>query len=166
MAPLLCAIGIMSYPPRHILETLKSWSQAVSLAATRKICEYLLPEVRFAANEVSVGDTLIAFDPECGGFHLVCTMVAMALILGSNMVALAILVKVLIVAGLLAIALNIARIVSTLALTVFGYAEEALFEIHREIGHGFAFLGILAIIGVIRWFEGKLQVKSQVSSVC
>lgn len=163
MAPLLSALGIMSYPPRHVWEPLTAWSQSLCLAATRKICEYLLPEARFAANEVIIGETVIAFDPECGGFHLVCTMVAMALVFGSKIVALAMLFKVLIITGLLALVLNIARVVCILALTVFGYAEEALFEMHHEIGHGFAFLGILTSIGLIRWHERKFQVRSYVS---
>ena len=163
MTPFLSAIGIMSYPPRLVWEPLTAWSQSLCLAATQKICEYLLPEARFAANNVIVGETVIAFDPECGGIHLVCTMMAMALVFGSKIIAFTMLFKVVIITGLLALALNILRVVCILALTVFGYAEEALFEMHHEIGHRFAFFGILTSVGLIRWYERKFQVRSYVS---
>ena len=164
VAPFLCAVAVMAYPPRQVLEVLTSWSQSFCFAVTQRICAYLLPEARFAESEVIVGDIVIGFDPECGGFHLVCTMVALALVLGAKVLAGTVLVKVLFLAGVLALGLNIARVVSILALTVLGYAEEALFDIHYEIGHGFAFLGTLATVGLVRWGQNRTTTRSQIVS--
>ncbi|MCX6131685.1 MAG: exosortase/archaeosortase family protein, partial [Proteobacteria bacterium] len=148
-ASLLTAAAIMVYPPRIIFEAMTNWLLDLVFLVSARFSRILMPDLIFAHQSVSIGAKPILFINACSGSNFIMLILAVILIfLKQEKGNLFQLVLALFSGAILAFALNISRILLTLALAKSGYWDFAMSYGHEWIGQGFMCLGLMIILSM------------------
>ena len=145
-APPLAALAVMVFLPGPLLGPLGAGLLAALVAASKFIIGVLFSDVPVAGAVVYIKQRPVEFLFGCSGYDFMVTYVATCLVFWAGGDHMAKLFKEITLAILLAFILNLARVITMVALGRAGFWELALGSGHLWLGGVFIFAGAMVVI--------------------
>ena len=145
-APPLAALAVMVFLPGPLLGPLGAGLLAALVAASKFLIGFLFSDVPMAGTIVYIKQRPVEFLFGCCGYDFMVTYVATCLVFWAGGDHMSKLLKEIALAMLLAFALNLARIITMVALGRAGYWELALGAGHMWLGGVFIFAGAVVVM--------------------
>jgi exosortase/archaeosortase family protein len=142
---LVAALALTVYAPHPFLAPVYRLLLSGTVAAVDRLADLLFPDIDVQATSVVVAGETIAFVEGCAGVELLMTFSALTLAIGAGMRLGRVAVAVAFALAL-GVVLNLARIVTMIALGRAGFSDLAFHSGHIPLGHVFILGGALAIL--------------------
>ena len=149
---LAAAAALMTYPPARFFDPFAELLLKADADVARFFGQWFSPGAHFVFPHVMVAGWRVGFIAPCSGYAFMMVYLAIFLIFCRPHLSSARLTMTLLTVTALAFAVNVARIVFTISLSDFGFAQFALCSGHKLVGQAFILLGLLVILGAPRLF--------------